>query len=418
MTPSTAQKRIPTPPATDSRPELEASSPRGRTPGVRMIVALLVPILLLVAVILLFVRTDGAGLNVAPAAPIETVQFGRTILRGGEIELHLRNTSPEAITVAQVNINDAIWPYTISPSSRIPRLGSAVLTLAYPWVQGEAYEISLLSSNSIPFPISIPVAVATTRVSSGTLLSFTLIGLYVGVIPVILGMLWLPAIRRISAGVMLFLMAATVGLLLFLGIDATAEALELTAELSDAFQGVAIVGIGIVGTWLLLDAVGRQQRVTEQSEAGARMSLATVIAIGIGLHNLGEGLAIGAAYAIGAAALGTFLVIGFIIQNITEGLGIVMPIAKDSPPLRRLAILGLIGGVPAIIGAWIGGLVHSPPLSILFLAIGAGAVFQVAYEIGRKLVWGDAALRKRPLFAFGGVLAGMMVLYLTGLAIK
>ncbi len=383
-----------------------------------MIVALLVPLVLLAAVIMLFVRTDGAGLNVAPAAPIETVQFGRTILRDGEIELQVRNTSPEAITVAQVNINDAIWPYTISPSARIPRLGSAVLTLAYPWVHGEAYEISLLSGNSVPFATSIPVAAVTTRVSSATLLSFTLIGLYVGVIPVILGMLWLPAIRRISAGVMLFLMAATVGLLLFLGIDATAEALELTGELSDAFQGVAIVGIGIVGTWLLLDAVGRQQRVTERSEAGARMSLATVIAIGIGLHNLGEGLAIGAAYAIGAAALGTFLVIGFIIQNITEGLGIIMPIAKDSPPLRRLAILGLIGGVPAIIGAWIGGLVHSPPLSILFLSIGAGAVFQVAYEIGRKLVWGDAALRKRPLFAFGGVLTGMMVLYITGLAIK
>ncbi len=418
MTPSTAQKRIPAPPAMDRRPELEAPPPRGNTPRFRMIVALLVPIVLLALVIVLFVRTNGAGLNVAPAAPIETVQFGRTVLRDGVIELHLRNTSPEAITVAQVNINDAIWPYTISPSPRIPRLGSAVLTLTYPWVQGEAYEISLHSSNSVPFAISIPVAAATTRVSSGTLLSFTLIGLYVGVIPVILGMLWLPAIRRISAGVMLFLMAATVGLLLFLGIDATAEALELTGELSDAFQGVAIVGIGIVGTWLLLDAVGRQQRVTEQSEAGARMSLATVIAIGIGLHNLGEGLAIGAAYAIGAAALGTFLVIGFIIQNITEGLGIIMPIAKDSPPLRRLAILGLIGGVPAIIGAWIGGLVHSPPLSILFLSIGAGAVFQVAYEIGRKLVWGDAALRKRPLFAFGGVLTGMMVLYITGLAIK
>ncbi|HEU4747467.1 MAG TPA: hypothetical protein VFS56_03130 [Gemmatimonadaceae bacterium] len=418
MTPSAAQHRVPTPPATDKRPEPEFAPPGGRTPGLRMVIAFLVPLILLAAVIVLFVRTDGAGLNVAPAAPIETVQFGRTILRDGEIELHLRNTSPEAITIAQVNINDAIWPYTISPSPRIPRLGSAVLTLGYPWVHGEAYEIALLSGNSIAFATSIPVAAVTNRVSSGTLLSFTLIGLYVGVIPVILGMLWLPAIRRISAGVMLFLMAATVGLLLFLGIDATTEALELTGELSDAFQGVAIVGIGIVGTWLLLDAVGRQQRVTERSEAGARMSLATVIAIGIGLHNLGEGLAIGAAYAIGAAALGTFLVIGFIIQNITEGLGIIMPIAKDSPPLRRLAILGLIGGVPAIIGAWIGGLVHSPPLSILFLSIGAGAVFQVAYEIGRKLVWGDAALRKRPLFAFGGVLTGMMVLYVTGLAIK
>ncbi|HLA14854.1 MAG TPA: hypothetical protein VJZ25_07505 [Gemmatimonadaceae bacterium] len=418
MTPSAAQRLVPPNPATDGGPKLDVPPPGGRTPGLRMLVAFLVPLILLAAVIILFVRTDGAGLNVAPAAPIETVQFGRTILRPGEIELHLRNTSPEAITVAQVNINDAIWPYTISPSPRIPRLGSAVLTLAYPWVHGEAYEIALLSGNSIPFATSIPVAAVTTRVSSGTLLSFTLIGLYVGVIPVILGMLWLPAIRRISAGVMLFLMAATVGLLLFLGIDATAEALELTGELSDAFQGVAIVGIGIVGTWLLLDAVARQQHLSERTEAGARMSLATVIAIGIGLHNLGEGLAIGAAYAIGAAALGTFLVIGFIIQNITEGLGIIMPIAKDSPPLRRLAVLGLIGGVPAIIGAWIGGLVHSPPLSILFLSIGAGAVFQVAYEIARKLVWGDAALRKRPLFAFGGVLAGMMVLYITGLAIK
>src|SRR5215210_3094351 len=147
-----------------------------------MIAALLVPLVLLAAVILLFVRTNGAGLNVAPAAPIETVQFGRTILRPGEIELHLRNTSPEAITVAQVNINDAIWAYTISPHPRIPRLGSAVITLAYPWVRGEAYEISLLSSNSIPFAVSIPAAAVTTRVSSGTLFSFTLIGLYVGVI--------------------------------------------------------------------------------------------------------------------------------------------------------------------------------------------------------------------------------------------
>jgi len=386
----------------------------------RTIAALLIPLVLLAAVIVLFVRTNGAGLNVAPAAPIETVQFGRTILRPGEIELHLRNTSPQPITLAQVNINDAIWPYSVTPSPAIPRLGSAVITMVYPWVQGEAYEISLLSSSSIAFATSIPVAAVTTRVSSGTLLSFTLIGLYVGVIPIILGMLWLPVLKQMGAGAMLFLMSATVGLLLFLGIDATAEALELTGKLSDTFQGVGIIGIGIVGTWLLLDAIGRQQRTAERSEAGRRLSLATVIAIGIGLHNFGEGLAIGAAYAIGAAALGTFLVVGFIIQNITEGLGIVVPIAKDSPKLRALARLGLIGGAPAIVGAWLGGLVHSPPLSILFLSIGAGAVFQVAYEIGRNLVWrrAGAALQERPLFAFGGVLAGMLVLYVTGLAIK
>jgi ZIP family zinc transporter len=420
MTPWSATQRRE--PESSLRPDdgldVAVSPPGGKRPGARTLVTLLIPLVLLAAVIVLFVRTNGAGLNVTPAAPIETVQFGRTILRPGEIELHLRNTSPDAITLAQVNINDAIWPYTVSPSPTIPRLGNVVLTLAYPWVHGEAYEISLLSSSSIPFTISIPVAAVTTRVSSGTLLSFTLIGLYVGVIPVLLGMLWLPVLKRTSAGVMLFLMSATVGLLLFLGIDATTEALELTGELSDTFQGVGIIGIGIVGTWLLLDAIARQQRTTERSEAGQRLSLATVIAIGIGLHNFGEGLAIGAAYAVGAAALGTFLVVGFIIQNITEGLGIVVPIAKDSPPLRKLAWLGLIGGAPAIVGAWIGGLVHSPPLSILFLSIGAGAVLQVAYEIARKMVWGGTALRQRPLFAFGGVLAGMLVLYITGLAIK
>ena len=410
--PSSAVRRV------DPEPETTLPPATGKSSRLRTIVALVIPLILLAAVIAVFVRTNGAGLNVTPPAPIETVQFGRTILRPGEIELHLRNTSPEAITLAQVNINDAIWPYTISPSPTIPRLGSVVLTLAYPWVHGEAYEISLLSSSSIPFSVSIPVAAVTTRVSSGTLLSFTLIGLYVGVIPIILGMLWLPILKRMGAGAMLFLMSATVGILLFLGIDATTEALELTRDLSGTFQGVGIIGIGIVGTWLLLDAIGRQQRGAERSGAGQRLSLATVIAIGIGLHNFGEGLAIGAAFAVGAAALGTFLVVGFIIQNITEGLGIIVPIAKDSPSLRKLAWLGLIGGAPAILGAWVGGLVHSPPLSILFLAIGAGAVFQVAFEIARKMIWGGAALQKRPLFAFGGVLAGMLVLYVTGLAIK
>ena len=389
-----------------------------RKSGVSTLLLLLAPLLLLAGVIALFVTTSGAGLNVAPAAPIETVQFGRTILRPGQIELHLRNTSPEVVTLAQININDAIWPYTTSPSHTIPRLGSVVVTLDYPWIEGEAYEIALLSSNSIPFTTSIPVATATARASAGTLWSFTLIGLYVGILPVLLGMLWLPALRRVGPGVLSFVTAATVGLLLYLGLDAVVEALEMAGELSATYQGVGIVGIGIAGTWLLLDALSRRQRSVGQSETGQRRSLAMVIAVGIGLHNLGEGLAIGAAYAVGAAALGTFLVIGFIIQNITEGLGIVVPIARDKPSLRSLGVLGLIGGAPAIIGAWIGGLVHSQAFSVLFLAIGAGAVFQVAYEIGREMVWKGTPERQRPLAAFSGVLAGMLVLYLAGVVIK
>jgi ZIP family zinc transporter len=390
----------------------------GTSGRVRAYLFFLAPILVLVAVIALFVSTRGAGLNVVPAVPIETAQFGRTILRPGEIELHLRNTSPQPITIAQVSINEATWPYSISPGRVIPRLASAVLTLHYVWVQSEAYEITLFTSNSIPFTTSIPVATVTPEASGATLWKFTLIGIYVGIIPVVLGMFWLPALRQLGSRGMLFLMAATVGLLIFLGVDAGSEALEVGRGLEDTFQGTGLVAIGIAGTWLLLQAVSTRQQSVSRSAAGQRMSLATVIAVGIGLHNLGEGLAIGAAYAVGAAALGTFLVVGFIIQNITEGLGIIVPIAKDRPSLRSLALLGLIGGGPAILGAWVGGLVYSQALSVLFLAIGAGAVFQVAYAIGRNLVWRTKAADEMPVTAFAGVVAGMLVLYVTGVAIK
>ena len=389
-----------------------------KKPNLNTLVLFLVPVLLLTGVIALFVFTRGAGLDVTPAVPIETVQFERTILRPGQIELRLRNTSPQEIRIAQININEATWPYTISPGPRIPRLGTAVIVLDYPWVQAEAYEITVFSSNSIPFNTSIPVATTTATASVDTLWSFTLIGIYVGIIPVMLGMFWLPALKRLGPRAMMFLMSATVGLLVYLGIDATTEALEVGKTLGGAFQGTGIVGIGIIGTFLLLDAVSRQQMGIGRSEAGQRMTLATMIAVGIGLHNLGEGLAIGAAYTVGAAALGTFLVVGFIIQNITEGLGIIVPILKDKPTIRSLALLGVIGGGPAIVGAWVGGLVYSQPLSVLFLAIGAGAVFQVAFEIGRQMIWKEMAKRQIPVTVFAGVLSGMLTLYVTGVVIK
>jgi hypothetical protein len=141
--------------------------------------------------------------------------FERTILRPGEIELHVQNTGPQDVTIAQVGINDAIWPFAASPSNTLPRMGQAVLTLKYPWVQAESYEINLFSSNSIAFTTDIAAATTTATADSNTLLSFTLIGLYVGVIPVLLGICWFPALRRLGPRAMMFLMAITAGLLIF-----------------------------------------------------------------------------------------------------------------------------------------------------------------------------------------------------------
>ncbi len=396
----------------------ETSARPAQRSGLRTLVFLLIPVVLLSGIITLFVVTDGAGLNVEPVVPDETLQVQQPVLRGGVIELRVRNTSPQDLRIAQVNINDAIWPFAATPSATIPRLGSATITLPYHWNRGDAYQISLLTSNSTVIPIEIPAAAETATASQGTLLSFTLVGVYVGIIPVILGMFWLPALRRLGPRAMMFLMSATVGLLIFLGVDATNEALEQAGPLAGTFQGVGLIAIGIVLTFFLLDAISQRQRSTGRGEHGQRMALALMIATGIGLHNLGEGLAIGAAYAVGAATLGTFLVIGFIIQNITEGLGIIIPIVKDRPALRTLALLGLIGGAPAILGAWIGGFVTSPVLSVLFLSIGAGAIFEVVYEIGRQMIWSVSSKRQMPLTVFSGISAGMLVLYLTGIMVK
>ncbi|MBL8057359.1 MAG: hypothetical protein JNK29_11700 [Anaerolineales bacterium] len=398
-----------------SIPVSPAESQR-RSPG-RTLGLFLAPVLLLAAVIALFLVTQGAGLNVRPVAPVEALTFERTILRRGTIELHVRNTGPEPLTLAQLIINDAVWPFTVTPAATLPRLGAAVVHLQYPWVPAEPYTLKVFTSNALPFETVIEAAAETAAPDAGTLFSFTLIGLYVGVLPVGLGMFWFPALRRLGPRWLTFLMAVTAGLLIFLGLDATSEAWELAQAVGGPFQGVGLVGLGIVVTFLLLDALARRQAGVGRSESEQRLAVAFMIALGIGLHNLGEGLAIGAAYSVGAAALGTFLVVGFIIQNITEGLGIIAPVLKDQPGWRRLAGMGLLGGGPAILGAWVGGLSYSAPLAVLFLAIGAGAVFEVVYEIA-KLIQKDTAKRPMPLTVFLGVTVGLLLLYLTGLLIK
>lgn len=388
----------------------------GRRFTFRTLILLLIPIILLAGVIALFLSTGG-GLNLESPVPVENLTIENYVLERNEIHLHIRNTGPEELRIASVIINDAVMPFTVTPSPVIPRLGRAEIHINYAWTEGEAYGITIFTGNAIPFAVDIPVAFETPQPSARTFWGFTLIGLYVGVIPVFLGIFWFPALRQLGRRTMTFLMAATAGLLIFLGLDTIAEALEVAAEVPSAFQGIGLIGIGAVATFLLLDAISRRQTQITGSETDRRLAVALMIAIGIGFHNLGEGLAIGAAYNVGEIALGTFLVVGFIIQNITEGLGIIAPVLRDRPSLSRLALMGLIGGGPAIVGAWIGGYTPSPFLAVLFLAIGTGAIFEVVYEI-TKLIQKDTAREAMPLTVFSGVLTGMLLLWVTGLLIK
>jgi zinc transporter ZupT len=383
----------------------------------RTLALFLLPLVLLAAVILLFLRTEGAGLKARPAAPIESLDFERSVLRPGAIELHVRNTGPGELRIAQLAVKDMIVPFEAEPGPALPRLGRAVLTIAYPWVEAEPYTLRLFTANSIAFTTSIASASATRGFDLSSLASFTLIGFYVGVIPVFLGIFWFPALRKLGQGAFFWLMGLTVGLLLFLGIDATSEALEKASGLGPPFQGVGLVGIGIVGSFLFLDALSRRKALSQGDEAAGKRRAALLISVGIGLHNLGEGLAIGSAFSVGATGLGSFFVIGFIVQNITEGLGIVAPLVRQRPSPRLLAGLGLIGGGPAILGAWIGGLAYTPALATLFLALGAGAVLEVAYEI-HAFIRSGTAKKPMPMRVFGGVMTGMTALYLTGLMIK
>src|SRR5687767_13672158 len=178
----------------------------------------LLPIVLLAGVIALFLTTNG-GLNLEAPVPVEDLKIERYVLERNKIDIYVRNAGPDELTIAQVVINEAIWPFTVTPDATIPRLGTAVVHLEYPWSTGEAYGVNMFTSNAVAFGVDIPVAFDTPTPDKNTLISFTLIGLYVGVIPVFLGIFWFPALRRLGRRWMIFLMAVTAGLLVFLGLD-------------------------------------------------------------------------------------------------------------------------------------------------------------------------------------------------------
>lgn len=362
----------------------------------------------------LFLATDPLRPLGVSAPPIEQLTVERTVLDEGGIELFVRADGSEPLTLAQVQVDGAYWEFTQTPQGPLGRLETARLRIPYPWVEGELHEITMLTRTGVTFGHTIEVAEPTPQPTLGRALAFALLGLYVGVVPVTLGLLFYPFLKTLGARGLQFLLALTVGLLTFLLVDTLLEGMELVASAAGAFQGSALVWLSALLSFAALFAIGRRG-----GKAPEGLALATYLALGIGLHNLGEGLAIGAAFAIGEGALGSFLVVGFTLHNITEGIGIAAPLTKQRVRLVTFIGLAALAGLPAVFGTWAGAFAFSPQWAALFLGIGAGAILQVIVEVGsyvsRRSSGRSGGVGTTSLAGFA---AGLLVMYLTAFLVN
>lgn len=396
-----------------------------RTFAIPLWVSGLIPLLAIGLMFVIYAYGNPLALFTANLPPVEDITLERIRVVDDGFEVTVFNGAPESVTVAQVLVDEAYWQFTAAPSPTLPRLGRANLSIPYPWVENEPNEITLITSTGTTFSGEVPIATPTPTPGAREFLAYGLLGIYVGVIPVGLGMLWYPAMRKMERKWLGAILALTVGLLVFLFVDTILEAFEVAAELPGVFQGVPLVLFAALVAWFILLAVGARRRKGGVDDPAKRaLYLALLIAAGIGLHNLGEGLAIGAAFALGEAALGAFLVIGFMLHNVTEGIGIVAPLVRTDdqigPRLRMFVGLTLVAGLPAVLGAWVGGFAFSPILATLFLGIGAGAIWQVIVEV-TALLKNYAEKDGESLYSWlnlGGFLAGLLVMYLTAFLVK
>jgi len=414
-------------------------------PSIKMVAIALIPIAVLGTMIAYFfgpgqpvVLNKGVSL---PEVTIERIEFqeDKTIVA------LIRNTGPMGVTIAQADVNDRIQPAAIEPSREVSRLAVGKVIIPFPWNAGEPYEIGITTSDGTRFSKSVAMATPTASPNVAQASFFALIGTYVGIIPVLIGLLWFPLIQRLGTNAYRFFLSLTAGLLVFLGIDAILESNVIAAEnIAGVFNGPILIAMSVILSFLalryasekLIDRVDKNATseitlstgTSEQHQIARPVAIAMMVSIGIGLHNFGEGLAIGAAVLLGEVALGTFLIIGFTLHNTTEGLAIVAPIAKVARArktlIRKLVLMGIIAGAPTIIGTWIGGFFYSPIAAIIFLSIGAGAIFQVVFAIYSSMIRKSNTNKRTKMMplsdiqSIAGFAVAMVIMYITGLLVS
>ena len=373
-----------------------------------------------------------------PQLSIDTV----TVPDGETIRLHVTNSGPP-VEVAQVLVDEAYWNFEMTSAGddrRLETRESAVIELPYHWNPGFDYEIAVVLANGATFHHTVLAIQETPDLTGAVLRTLAIVGLLVGLVPVVLGMLWYPFMRSMRDRSLHAVLAFSAGILAFLAFDTGFEALEVAEEVPGVFEGPLLVVLGAVGALLVVQTVvdlfeeGGEEAAADGGEVSADgtgedaddenggtggrpapLAVAYAAALAIGLHNLAEGLAIGGAFALGRASLGGFLVVGFMVHNVTEGPVVVAPLAReDRPALWHFAALGVLAGAPVVLGGWIGNAFQSPVLGALFLAVGVGALVQVVWDVAAIVDREGQIGAWHNLAGFG---VGLAVMYLTDLLV-
>ena len=367
--------------------------------------------------ILLMVYIFGPGADLLDfGIPLPEITIEKVDFIDSEIQATVRNTGPIPVEVVMADVNDRIQPAAVEPDGYLERYETTLVRIPFEWNAAEPYNIGITIEDGTRFEKEIEAAAPALEFNLDLAIFFAIIGTYVGIIPVMIGLLWLPFIKRISKQKYHFFLALTAGLLFFLAIDSMEEALDISDEnLAGSFNGTLLVATVVVLSFLALYYSGNKLVTKADSSKLAKpVAIALMISIGIGLHNFGEGLAIGASVGMGSIAFSTFLIVGFALHNTTEGIAIAAPMSRGRLMIGKLIALGLIAGSPAIFGAWIGGFAYSPFSSVVFLAVGAGAIFQVILVL---LKWikdeGDKTLSSAAVIC--GFAVGMSIMYLTSI---
>lgn len=347
------------------------------------------------------------------APPVEELAVEQTRLTSGEIHLTVRADGSQPLTIAQIQVDGAWRAFTAEPSATINQLSTSTFTIPYPWIEGETHHILLLTNSGVTFDHTIDVATPSSALVQTLPGQLILVGFLLGIVPVALGLLAYPALRGLGQNGMQFILALTIGLLAYLFIDTISEGLEMGAQALDRLRGGTIVWVAAGFTTLALLAIGRRS-----GKAPEGVGLAFFIALGIGLHNLGEGLIVGAALATGAAALATFLVVGFVIHNVTEGIGIAAPLTTAKRPSIPVFIgLAALAGLPAILGVFAGTNAVSPYWTAIAFGIGAGAILQVIIEVSALAIRRSGITTLFSAASAGGIMSGIAIMYATALLV-